>query len=1201
MSTYTNDDNIRFLNDKNISQTLGDDTARQTNTVPSLDLLNEVNNALTAYDDRLCAYIDGLNEEYKFDETSPYLSVITKIQQVKGQLTGIESVELLSSHVKNLKEFVEDTIDSLDVATLSAANKFVRTLTEINGKIQATFTNVLSSDLEGQLQQTQVENLTADLDSCYKKAGGLINGNAQVNGQLSVANDSIVDSDSTVRGNFIQGRGTSYTGDAEHSVVMGISASTNKDDVFLWNGKQNEAYTDHGRGTFNINAVSGVNGVFIGNQTLEKIVDDKREAARVQAKDYTDSVSTMLSTDYVRKIANAKTEAINTAVNELAVPYVNSVSTTLSTDYVSKIATAKEQAIETAGTNATNYTNGVSSELSTDYVTKIQQASTAAINVAANDATRKVNELDTTLHDVGTLVSADLAFDYDETTRLIRLNIQDYSGHDHTFTIDSARFIKGRIVDHTDIVEIDGKQILRIWWAVAEGGVGVHSDIPLETLAQAYHAGEGITVTLGSDGYAIAVDDTIVNKTFLNGKVTEINNDIAAVNDKANTNTAKITSLAEISANHEGRISTLETGLATANTNIATNAADITDANSHIASLETYATTLSAPDGQIKTLSGAIDTLSEYAHNHLSDRIALDEGKINEVSAHADRLQNYANALSGGAGQIATLSNAIVANTSNIALAAGNIAALQSYANTLSGGSGQIATLSNAIGANAANITTANGNITALQTYANSLSAPNGQIQTLSNAIDDITEYANDKISTRLSGDEVKIDAISAHAERLQNYANALSNDGGIINTLSNDITQLSTSIIDSDSFIGEIKVNYNNLTAGTAQAWVSQNGNTLSGVIKHFTLAPLGYVKENTIIKVTYTNVPSNADRTKLANLKYTTDDGITFTDNDYIIIHGDFDQINLEDITPSNVYYVNAVKRYELFELSNTVNDNYAYLSGNNSTNNHQLSGLHQFVDDIQVIDKLSTTDSGVQVGKTFTAPSIVVTNIATIKPEGIAFNNKQLTGVLSGTAATNAATYGQLTAALTAYYKKTETSSNAQLSTAINNLSNDYISRKAANKAKVTEAGSFVNILANSFDQTGGGFRVCNGATASGEVNTDSFYTSYQLSCIRHHTNATSFRTFRLDNDTDNDSVVRKSTGAAMLSAAMLTALKTSLLNLVYPKNAIYVDYTGAATTCPLTAFGGTWVKPTGNPTVNITVNGTTVNAPIWQRTA
>jgi len=54
----------------------------------------------------------------------------------------------------------------------------------------------------------------------------------------------------------------------------------------------------------------------------------------------------------------------------------------------------------------------------------------------------------------------------------------------------------------------------------------------------------------------------------LNGKITEINSDIADVNGKANTNTAKITSLAEISANHLERIQTLESGLATANTNI---------------------------------------------------------------------------------------------------------------------------------------------------------------------------------------------------------------------------------------------------------------------------------------------------------------------------------------------------------------------------------------------------------------------------------------------------------------------------------------------------------------------------------------------------------------------------------------------------------------------------------------------------------
>lgn len=944
MSTYTNDENIRFLNDKNISQALEDDTARQTNTVPSLDLLNEVNNALTAYDDRLCAYIDGLNEEYQFDETSPYLSVITKIQQIKGQLTGIESVELLSSHVKNLREFVEDTIDSLDVATLSDTNKFVRTLAEIDGKIQATFTKVLSSDLEGQLQQAQIQNLITDLDSCYKKTGGLIDGDAQVNGDLSVANKSIVNNDAIVRGNLVQGRGTSYYGDAIHSVVMGISAATNKDNVFLWNGNQDEAYTDHDKGTFNINAISGTNGIFIGNQTLEKIVDDKREAARVQAENYTNNVSGQLSIDYVGKIANAKSQAYNEALSD-ANGYTNEVSGNLSTDYVSKIATAKSEAYNEALSDANGYTNGVSSSLSIDYVGKIADAKEQAITSAANDATEKINALDTTLHDVGTLVSANLDFTYDETSRLITLNIQDYSGHDHTFTIDSARFIKGRIVDHTDIIEIDGKQILRIWWAVAEGGVGVHSDIPLEALAQAYHAGEGITVTLGSDGYAIAVDNTIVNKAFLSGKIGEINADIEAVNGKANTNTAKITSLAEISANHDGRLSALESGLTTANSNIQTNANDIATANSHINGLETYVNSLSVANGQIQTLSNAIDSVSEYAHDRLSSRIELDEGKIDAISAHADRLQAYANILSGGNGHIDTLSDAIDANTADIALANGNIVELQN------------------------------------------------------------------------------------HTERLQLYANQLSDAGGAINTLSNDIIQLSTNIIDSDTFIGEIKINYNNLTAGTDQAWISQNGNNLSGIIKHFTLAPLGYIKQNTIIRTTFTNVPNNIDRTILATLKYETDDGIQFTDNDYIVIHGEFDQIKLEDITPSNVYYINAVKRNELFELSNTIYNDYAWISGNSVANNHAISGRTDFIADISAGSNISAAGDA-------NIATLTVRNILSANSTNISVDNKEITGVLSGTSETNVATYGQLSAVEASLTEQLNTAL-GDIETLINNL--------------------------------------------------------------------------------------------------------------------------------------------------------------------
>jgi len=49
-------------------------------------------------------------------------------------------------------------------------------------------------------------------------------------------------------------------------------------------------------------------------------------------------------------------------------------------------------------------------------------------------------------------------------------------------------------------------------------------------------------------------------------------------------------------------------------------------------------------------LSNAITANYDYAHDKLSSRIELDEGKIDAISAHAGRLQTYANSLSDANG-----------------------------------------------------------------------------------------------------------------------------------------------------------------------------------------------------------------------------------------------------------------------------------------------------------------------------------------------------------------------------------------------------------------------------------------------------------------------------------------------------------------------------------------------------------------------
>ena len=52
------------------------------------------------------------------------------------------------------------------------------------------------------------------------------------------------------------------------------------------------------------------------------------------------------------------------------------------------------------------------------------------------------------------------------------------------------------------------------------------------------------------------------------------------------------------------------------------------------------------------------------------------------------------------------------------------------------------------------------------------------------------------------------------------------------------------------------------------------------------------------------------------------------------YIVANPGFEYVDLTAITADNVRYMPAVKFYEKYELSNTVNESYIWLSGNNNT---------------------------------------------------------------------------------------------------------------------------------------------------------------------------------------------------------------------------------------------------------------------------
>ena len=68
--------------------------------------------------------------------------------------------------------------------------------------------------------------------------------------------------------------------DASFSQAFGFNSQTVSTDnySFTWNGDDTRAignyYQSHGKGTFNLNALSGIDGIYIGEQTLGDLLSD---------------------------------------------------------------------------------------------------------------------------------------------------------------------------------------------------------------------------------------------------------------------------------------------------------------------------------------------------------------------------------------------------------------------------------------------------------------------------------------------------------------------------------------------------------------------------------------------------------------------------------------------------------------------------------------------------------------------------------------------------------------------------------------------------------------------------------------------------------------------------------------------------------------------------------------------------------------
>ena len=114
--------------------------------------------------------------------------------------------------------------------------------------------------------------------------------------------------------------------------------------------------------------------------------------------------------------------------------------------------------------------------------------------------------------------------------------------------------------------------------------------------------------------------------------------------------------------------------------------------------------------------------------------------------------------------------------------------------------------------------------------------------------------------------------------------------------------------------------------------------------------------------------NIPANELAQYYVDVEIDKNNSVRISHGDYIIFHDHETKqfIDISAITKENIY-VTEVSFSDLYslsttvsakieDLSNTVSRDYAYLSGNNISNDHVLSGVHDFIGTINVANLLA-----------------------------------------------------------------------------------------------------------------------------------------------------------------------------------------------------------------------------------------------------
>ena len=441
---YTNlSDQIVFLRDADIIQNLNRTTI-SNNTVLS--------NGIPSYDLFLSTYNLLL---------SNITSVQTSAYQISNDVNGrlLELSNVLSTYSNIICSDISNCIDSNRTAD------------------KAELSNVLST-----YSNNQINSLSNTTNSTFVHlSGDIINGNLSINGELSINNTLRVNKPTYVNDLEIHGKIRSSGGQISFGYIDTDELSDKQ--TFVWNPQllsmDNEEYIgpkpiykDHGNLTFNINPLSGINGIYIGEETLSNILSNIIECS---------AASTYIS---VNNTLNTQLTTLSTTIDANRV-----------LDYIS-VDNNVQQKVSNLSSLLSNY---------------IKNAGYSVISNATFNYDRKNHALKLSLRDQNNQVCT-LTVD---STEFIKQRVVDKV---ELTTISTANDPKLSVLNIHWLLSVDNNQ----------NRITTYTSIPLTALAQVYKAGNGIKL---DDDLTI----NVLNYNVLTSNIENNTNDITKLTNNLST------------------------------------------------------------------------------------------------------------------------------------------------------------------------------------------------------------------------------------------------------------------------------------------------------------------------------------------------------------------------------------------------------------------------------------------------------------------------------------------------------------------------------------------------------------------------------------------------------------------------------------------------------------------------------------------